>query len=122
MRVDVQGEGNGAVAEAIGHHFGMDARSQGDGGVGVAKVVETNARESGGRYRVLKELAHPIGVPGGAVQMSPSATTATTASSLARMSTWEMTGPPIRRVSRGRVSGSGWETAAGQGPVRRGPK
>lgn len=43
MRVEIEGDADRGVAEAFGHDFRMDAGLEGERGVGVAQVVQTDA-------------------------------------------------------------------------------
>ena len=46
MGVDVQGHGYGGVAQALADHFGMYASLQGQGGMGMAQVVQADPRQA----------------------------------------------------------------------------
>jgi hypothetical protein len=43
--IDIESDGDGGVAEPITNHFGMDASLEGEGGVGVAEIMEADPRQ-----------------------------------------------------------------------------
>jgi hypothetical protein len=74
MAVDVQGDGDGGVAEALADHLGRDASGQRRGGVAVADVMEPDRRQPGGASQAPEPVGDQVGVdgePSGRVKIRP---------------------------------------------------
>ena len=57
MAIGVEGDGDVGVAEDLGDDLGVDAGPQGQGGVGVAQVVEADRRQAGAADADLRSRA-----------------------------------------------------------------
>jgi len=62
--VDIKRDADVGVAQALGHHFGMDACPQGQSRVSVPDIVQADAGLSRVLDRSLERLADEVGVIG----------------------------------------------------------
>ena len=60
--VNVESNGDGSVAQAIGHHLGMNPSRESQSGMSVAQVVQMDLWQSGLLHRRPEGFAHPLGM------------------------------------------------------------
>jgi hypothetical protein len=65
VAVDVQGDGDGGVAQALADHLGRDAGGQRGGGVAVADVVQPDGWQAGAAGQPAEPVGDQVGVDGG---------------------------------------------------------
>ena len=60
--VDIESNGDGGMAQAIRHHFGMNAGRKSQSGMGMAEIMQMDLGQSGLLHRRPKGFAHPLGM------------------------------------------------------------